>query len=179
MRKINCHSILLSSLLALGFSSPAHTQQNTDDLFKQVFGKSSREEKKTQVDATLGDFFVGEINVTLVGEKVTKISIADLKRVLTDKIREESLIKYKMGEGDVDPVTLPFKIKYHAAELRVAILIPAEDLRPSDANVYDDLIPYYSRQAIEPAPFSIGLNYKLEQSFNKDTNLDNNFLAQT
>ncbi|MBC7429987.1 MAG: fimbrial biogenesis outer membrane usher protein, partial [Bacteriovorax sp.] len=48
-----------------------------------------------------------------------------------------------------------------------------------DANVYDDLIPYYSRQAIEPAPFSIGLNYKLEQSFNRDTNQDNNFLAQT
>lgn len=154
-------------------------QQNTDELFNKVFGKSNREERKIQLDATLGDFFIGEVNVALTGEKVTAISLEDLKRLLIDKIREESLSKYQMGEGNVDPETLPFKIKYHAAELRISILIPPEDLRPSDANAYDDLIPYYSRQAIEPAPFSFGLNYKLEQSFNKKTNQDNAFSAQT
>ncbi len=179
MRKISLNPLLLSGLFLLGIPGHVHAQQNTDELFKKVFGKSSREERKTLVDATLGDFFIGEINVNIVGEKLTRISQEDLKRVLSDKIRDEVLLKYKLGEGDVDPETLPFKIKYHAAELRISILIPTEDLKPNDANVYDDLTPYYARQAYEPAPFSLGLNYKLEQSFNKNTNQDNAFLAQT
>ena len=179
MRKINLRPFLLSGLFLVGFQGQAHAQQNTDELFKKVFGKSSREERKTLVDITLGDFFIGEVNVNIIGERITKISQEDLKRVLTDKIREESLVRYKLGTGDVDPEVLPFKIKYHAAELRISILIPPEDLKPNDANVYDDLTPYYARQAYEPAPFSLGLNYKLEQSFNKNTNQDNLFLAQT
>ncbi|MBC7713942.1 MAG: fimbrial biogenesis outer membrane usher protein [Rhizobacter sp.] len=179
MRRINLKPLLFSGLLSLGLPVKARAQQNTDELFKKVFGKSSREEKKTQVDATLGDFFIGEINVSLMGEKIISISQDDLKRILSDKIREESLIKYKLGSGNVNPDALPFKIAYHASELRISVLIPPADLKPNDANVYDDLIPYYSRQAIGPAPFSLGLNYKLEQSFNKNTNQDNSFLAQT
>jgi outer membrane usher protein len=179
LKKISFKPLLFSGLLILGLPGQTRAQQSTDDLFKKVFGKSSKEEKRTQVDATLGDFFIGEINISLLGEKITRISQDDLKRILTDKIREESLMKYKLSSGDIDPALLPFKIKYHADELRVSILIPTEDLKPNDANVYDDLIPYYSRQAIEPAPFSLGLNYKLEQSFNKNTNQVDSFLAQT
>lgn len=163
------------------FSVPhrALAQSSSDDLFKKVFGKSSNEEKSALIDASLGDFFIGEVGVVIVGEKIIKISSSDLKRILNDKIRETQLVKYNLGEGDVDPEVLPFKITYHASELRVSILIPPEDLRPSDANVYDDLTPYYSRKASESAPVSMGLNYKLEQSFNKKTNQEDAFSAQT
>lgn len=154
-------------------------QSSSDDLFKKVFGNSNVEEKRTLIDASLGDFFIGEVGVTIVGEKIVKISTSDLKQLLVDKIRESQLVKYKLGEGDVAPEELPFKITYHPAELRVSIIIPPEDLRPSDANVYDDLMPYYSRKATDPAPFSMGINYKLEQSFNKRTNQEDEFTAQT
>ena len=153
--------------------------QSTDELFKKVFGKASAEEKKTLVDISLGDFFIGEIPVTLVGEKVVSLSGSELKKLLADKIRDEKIVKYPILDGDVKPENLPFKILYHPAELRVSVLIPAEDLRPNDANVYDDLMPYYSRKAIEPAPFSFGVNYKLEQSFNHKTNQTDTFTAQT
>lgn len=153
--------------------------QSSDELFKKVFGKASSEEKRALIDASLGDFFIGEVGVNLSGEKIVKISSTDLKRLLTDKIRESQLVKYNLKEGDVTPEELPFTIMYHPAELRVSILIPPEDLRPSDANVYDDLMPYYSRKAADPAPFSLALNYKLEQTFNKDTNQDDAFTAQT
>lgn len=157
----------------------AHAQSSSDELFKKVFGKSSNEEKRALIDASLGDFFIGEVGVTLVGEKIVTISSSDLKRLLVDKIRDTQLIKYNLGDGDVSPEQLPFKIMYHAAELRVSILIPPEDLRPNDANVYDDLMPYYSRKAAEPAPFSMGVNYKLEQTFNKKTLQEDAFSAQT
>ncbi len=179
MKKIRLKPFLSLLLFALVVPVQSYAQPNTDELFKKVFGKSSKEEKKALVDATLGDFFIGEVNVIIVGEKIISISHQDLKRLLADKIREESQTKYQLSETDTDPEKLPFQIKYHAAEIRISILIPTEDLKPNDANVYDDLTPYYARQAFEPAPFSIGLNYKLEQSFNKNTNQNNIFLAQT
>lgn len=164
--------------LLVGIPYKAHSQ-SSDELFKKVFGKENVEEKNTLIDASLGDFFIGEVGVTLTGEKITKISSSDLKRVLTDKIREERLKSYHLVEGDVTPESLPFKIQYHPAELRFSILIPPADLKPNDANVYDDLMPYYSRKATDPAPFSMGLNYKLEQTFNRKTNQDDAFTAQT
>lgn len=170
--------MILSGLFLVGLGGQLHAQDNTDELFKKVFGKSNNEERKTLIDATLGDFYIGEVSVTLAGEKIIKISQEDLKRVLLDKIRDVSLVKYKLTEGDVDPETLPFKIIYYATELRISILVPSEDLKPNDANVYDELTPYYSRQAFEPAPFSLGINYKLEQSFNKNSNQQDSFLGQ-
>lgn len=152
--------------------------QSTDELFKKVFGKAS-EERTTPVDVSLGDFFIGEVPVTLVGEKVISLSGSELKRVLLDKIREESIAKYPLPDEDISPDKLPFKIAYHPAELRISIQIPTADLRPNDANVYDDLMPYYSRKAIEPAPFSFGVNYKLEQSFGHNTKQADTFTAQT
>jgi outer membrane usher protein len=153
--------------------------QSSEDLFKKVFGKSASEEKSILIDTTLGDFFIGEVAVVINNDKVTKISLPDLKRVLNDKIRSERLAGYHLGDGDVGPDTLPFKITYHPAELRISIDIPSEDLKPNDANVYDELMPYYSRKASDPAPFSMGLNYKLEQTFNKRTNQKDAFYAQT
>ena len=164
----------------LGFAPKAISQTpSSDELFKKVFGKSTVSEKQQQIDATLGDFFIGEVSVVLSGEKIVKVSGADLKNILLDKIREEKLISYQIPEGDIAPEQLPFKIVYHPSELRFSIQIPPADLRPTDANVYDDLMPYYSRKATEPAPFSLGLNYKLEQSWNKKTSQEDNFTAQT
>ncbi len=179
MIKINLKPAIVGLCVFLSVPPRALAQSSSDDLFKKVFGKSSHEEKSALIDASLGDFFIGEVSVVIVGEKIIKISSADLRRVLNDKIRETQLVKYNLGEGDVAPETLPFKIMYHASELRVSILIPPEDLRPSDANVYDDLTPYYSRKALEAAPVSMGLNYKLEQTFNKRTNQEDAFSAQT
>lgn len=156
----------------------AHAQ-SSDELYKKVFGKSGIESNKTKIDATLGDFFLGEVEVILNGESLQFISAKNLKDIIKEKIRAEAFIKYKLIEEMVDPSTLPFKVNYHPAELRVSLTIPPEDLKPSDANVYDDLIPYYSRKAEEPAPFSMAVNYKLEQTFNKNTNQQNYFSAYT
>lgn len=154
-------------------------QTNSDELFQKFFGKSNTEDKRALIDASLGDFFIGEVSVSIVNEKIIKISAGDLKKVLTDKIRPEQLEKYNLGDSDTAPEELPFKIEYHPAELRVSIIIPIENLKPSDANVYDELIPYYSRKATDPAPFSMGLNYKLEQTLNNKTNQEDAFTAQT
>ena len=154
MRKINIRPIIFSVGIILGSNSKTFAQsQSSDELFKKVFGKSSEAGKRQLIDATLGDFFIGEVNVVLSGEKIQQVSGSDLTRILSDKIREEKLVDYKIPEGDVSPEQLPFRITYHPSELRFSIQIPPGDLRPNDANVYDDLMPYYSRKATEPAPF--------------------------
>ncbi len=179
MIKINLKPLILTSLvLCCPLYSTTARAQSTDELFKKVFGKTS-EEKKASVDVSLGDFFIGEVQVTLLGEKIVSVSGEELRKILADKIREDRLGRYPIPDGDLKPETLPFKIEYHASELRLSVLIPTEDLRPTDANVYDDLMPYYSRKGIEPAPFSLGVNYKLEQTLNHNTNQKNSFTAQT
>lgn len=178
MKKIKYYLFLFISLFFLNYSQALHAQ-SSDELFKKVFGKTSSEEKSILIDTTLGDFFVGEVAVVIINEKVIKISQPDLKRVLVDKIRPERFANYHLGDNDVNPDSLPFKITYHPGELRISINIPIDDLKPNDANVYDELMPYYSRKATEAAPFSMGLNYKLEQSFNKRTNQKDAFNAQT
>lgn len=179
MIKINLKSLIFFSLVvAWPTYSRQASAQTSDELFKKVFGKPS-EEKRTSVDVSLGDFFIGEIQVVLQGEKVVSVSGEDLKRVLVDKIREEKINKYQFPNEDIKSEDLPFKVIYHASELRLSLQIAAEDLRPTDANVYDELMPYYSRKGIEPAPFSLGVNYKLEQTFNHNNAQNDTFSAQT
>lgn len=153
--------------------------QSTDELYKKVFGKASEEEKEVSIDASLGDFFIGEVKVWLAGEKIKKISGEDLEKVLSDKIREDKKSLYVFGKEALTVESLPFKINYFPSEMRLSLLISQEDMKPQDANVFDDLIPHYSRKASEPAPFSLGLNYKLEQVHTEKLAQPNSFQAQT
>ena len=164
MIKINKFFLLLSvsQFIVVPLATMSNVRaESSDELFKKVFGKN-QETKKVVIDATLGDYFLGEINVTLIGEKIQSISGPDLERILQDRIREERLPYYKFTQAEIETSKLPFKITYFPSELRVSLEISSNDLKPHDANVYDDLIPYYSRKASEPAPFSFGTNYKIE-----------------
>ena len=152
--------------------------ETPDDLFKKVFGKN-QEIKQSVIDVTLGDFFLGEASVSIIGEKIQTISGSDLEKIIRNKIREDKLSLYTFGARDIEPSKLPFKIIYYPSELRVALEIPPNDLRPQEANVFDDLIPYYSRKAVESAPFSFGTNYKLETIQVKNLDQPHSFQAQT
>ncbi|MBC7538953.1 MAG: fimbrial biogenesis outer membrane usher protein [Bacteriovorax sp.] len=152
--------------------------ETPDDLFKKVFGKN-QEIKKIVIDATLGDFYLGEVAVSIMGEKILSLSGTDLEKILHDKIREEKIPLYTFGATEVSPAKLPFKINYFPSELRVALELSPNDLKPHDANVFDELIPYYSRKAAEPASFSFGTNYKLEDVQVRNLDLPQSFQAQT
>lgn len=159
-------------------NAPLLSAQTTDELFKQVFGHQNTEIRTLVIDATLGDFFIGEIKATLRGDEILSISGGELADILKNKIRSEKSDKYQWDEEEIAPALLPFKVIYHPADMRLAIEIPSEDLRPRTAKVYDDLIPYYSRQAEDSAPFSLGLNYKLEQNFTYRSQEKNSFSGQ-
>ena len=153
--------------------------ESSEELYKKVFGNSFSEKKRTLMDVTLKDFLIGEVNVEFSGESIKKISAGDLKKILLDKIRENRMSYYQLPDSEIDPKKLPFKIKYHPSELRISLEIPLEDLKPVDANVYDDLIPYYSRSSIDPALFSMGVNYRLEQKIHNKLPQEDSFSAQT
>ena len=171
-------SFLLSSIFLNSLLFAQKTTDSTDELYKKVFGSKTEEEKTILVDATLGDFFVGEVSAIISNESLKYVSGKDLYFIIKDKIKEDVLTKYQIAQEMLRPEQLPFKVTYHPAEIRLSISLAAEDIKPNDANVYDDLIPYFSRKAIDPAPFSMGINYKVEQAFYKNTNQQDNLLAQ-
>jgi outer membrane usher protein len=143
--------------------------QSTDDLFKKVFGKS-QESKVITIDATIGDLLLGGISATVVGENIQSLSGADLERLLLDRVREEKRSSYRFGNIQVGPDKLPFKIRYSPADIRLFIDIPAQDLAAQNADIFDDLVPYFSRKSVDAAPFSFATNYKLEETITKNLN---------
>jgi outer membrane usher protein len=134
---------------------------SSEELFKKVFGKT-QEAKHVNLDATLGDFYLGSLGAIISGDKLISLSGKDVEALLKNKVRENKRAAYDFGDREVDIAKLPFKITYLAAELRLKIELPAEDQEPLTANIYDELIPYYARKAETPATFSFGTNYKVE-----------------
>jgi outer membrane usher protein len=135
--------------------------ETSEELFKKVFGKD-QESKRINLDVTMEEFFLGSVRATVSGEKILTLSGADLELLLKNKIKSTSKAFYSFGDKDIDATTLPFKVIYLSSELRMKIEIPVKDLEPRSANIYDDMVPYFAKKAVGPAPFSIGTNYKLE-----------------
>lgn len=170
---IKTKSLLLLSVLSI---SQVHAD-SSEDLFKKVFGKT-QEAKHINLDATLGDFYLGSIGAIISGDKLVSLSGKDLEHLLKDKVRENKRSAYVFGDKEIDISKLPFKITYLAAELRLKIELPSEDQEPLTSNIYDELIPYYSRKAETPATFSLGTNYKVEAVETRNFGQPNSVNAQ-
>lgn len=163
--------------LLLPFGNVVHAQ-SSEDLFKKVFGKT-QESKTILIDATLGEFLLGSVTVTLAGDKIQTLSGLDLERLLISRIRDEKKSLYAFGDKQIEPGKLPFKITYSPVDLRVALDIPVQDFEAQSSNLFDDLIPYFSRQSVAAAPFSYGVNYKLEEVQSHNLNQQSYFQAHT
>lgn len=176
MTKISLISISFTVFLFASFSANAQTQ-SSEDLFKKVFGKTE-ESKRITIDATLGDFYLGGVSAFVSGDKIISLSGSDLEKLLLSKVRKKKRVQYQFGSKDITTDSLPFKVIYLPAELRLKFEIPPADLDPISANVYDDLIPYYAKKASPSAPFSFGTNYKLEDVEVRKLDQQNYFTAQ-
>jgi outer membrane usher protein len=159
------------------FISQSVHAETTDQLFKKVFG-NSQESRRVVLDATLGEFYLGEIEVVILRDKIQAFSGPDLEKILGEKIRDEKKAIYNFKIKEIPSSQIQFKYTYYPSELRVAIEILSTDLKPLEANVFEDLIPYYSRKAVEPALFSFGTNYKLEDIQVRNLDQSHTFLAQ-
>lgn len=168
----------LFCLLLTATTFPCAHAESTEELYKKVFGKK-QESKKIEIDATLGDFYLGGIEAVVSGENIISLSGRDLQRVLFGKIRESKKNRYVFGDKEIEPSKLPFKITYISSELRLKLELPIEDLVPVSANIYDDLVPYYSKKSVEPAIFSFGTNYKLEDVQVNKLDQQDSFSVQT
>ena len=161
-------------------SSPR--QLASEELFDKVFGEK-KTEKTIQVDVTYGQLFIGSINTTLSGDKVVSINLDDLKNILLPLVREEKvkLYQFKTGETSLHELqeSFPVVLTYSPSELRFILTFPAENAKPLESKVFDEMLPYYSRQATQPAYFSAGLNYKLESVTFQNINQRDDFFAQS
>ncbi len=171
MKKTN-----LFALTVFLVSAQVHAD-SSDELFKKVFGKNS-ESKKVVLDATLGDFYLGGVNSTIAGERLISLSGKDLEALLSSKVRENKRSLYHFQDKDVEVAKLPFKVTYLASELRIKIELPPDDQEPVSSNIYEELVPYFSRKAQTPATFSFGTNYKLEAVEIKNLDQKSSFNAQ-
>ncbi len=151
-------SLLLVTTL---FATSQVLAESSEDLFKKVFGKT-QESKRVMIDATLGDFYLGGVEANISGEKLISLSGKQLATLLFSKVRESKRSHYQFNDSDIEIVRLPFKLQYLASELRIKIELSPEDQEPLSSNIYDEMIPYYSKKAQAPAILSYGTNYKLE-----------------
>jgi outer membrane usher protein FimD/PapC len=149
--------------------------ESSEDLFKKVFGQS-QVSKKVSLDAVLKDYYLGSINVWATDGKIEKVSGADLNILLLNKIRDSKKTLYTFPNEDIPLSKLSLKIHYSASELKLILLVPDEDLIPQNSALFADLVPYYAKNAIRPAPVSFGTNYKLEKVFGKNLASSNNYL---
>ncbi len=172
MIKISLFCLLLS---AASFSNAQ--AESSEELFKKVFGKN-QESKKIIIDATLGDFYLGEVEAVVSGEKLISLSGKDLGKLLQNKIRENKKSLYQFGDKEIEPSQLPFKVMYFSPELRLKLEIPVEDMEPVSTKICEDMIPYYSKKAAGPSSFSLGTNYKLENVHVNKLDQNNYFSVQ-
>lgn len=153
--------------MSLGLPASYARSVSSEELFKQVFG-ANQEAKVSKVDFSFRSHFIGEVTANLQGDTLVDVNGKELKEVILPFIREEKLSAYKLQDVFLNVKTLeqstPLKFKYFPNELRVELILPEDDVIPRDANIFSELIPYYARQAKAPAPFSLGLNYKVEQT---------------
>ena len=170
--------IKISLILYLFSLTPGFAAESSEDLFKKVFGHE-QVSKKINIDVTLKEYFLGTISVWAQGKTIVKVSGHDLNELLLSKIRENKKKIYTFPEDDIAVEKLPFKVKFSESELRLTLLIPDEDLAPLDSALFDDVIPYYAKNAVPAAPFSFGTNYKIEKNFRKNLNSPDSIEGQT
>jgi outer membrane usher protein FimD/PapC len=160
-------------LLETGFCA-----ETAEDLFKKVFGQE-QVSKQVSVDVTLKDYFLGSLTVWVRGNEIQKVSGTELNLLLANKIRDNKKSLYLFPSQDIPVSSLPFKLIYSAAELKLTLLISDLDLAPLNSALFDDLIPYYAKNATPPAPLAFGTNYKVEKTFGKNVNSPDFIEGQT
>lgn len=151
-------------LCYLFFINISFATETSADLFKKVFGQDQTS-KRFSVDVSLKDYLLGSASIWASGNSLEKVSGADLNLLLKDKIRESKKATYTFATNDITLENLPFKIRYSEAQLKIELLIPDEDLAPLNSAIFEDLKPYYAKDAIPNAELSFGTNYKIEKVF--------------
>lgn len=179
MKKI---SFIFLFSLALSTGNLVIAQTPADDLFSKVFG-NQQSEKIVQLDVSYSSLYVGAIKARFVGEKLKALDGEDLRRVIFPLLREEKLPGYQFPAGFIDIAEFnkqfPSKLEFNSSELKLSLVLPAEDSRPRESKIFDDLLPYYSRQAVDAAPFSAAVNYKIEHTTYRNSVSQDGIAAET
>lgn len=149
-----------------------HNDQS-DELYKKVFGQKNIL-KEIQASAIFEERILGEIRLKSQGSNVLSFNRDDLILALSSFVYEEKILDIKKFPSDVIPKDFLFLVKFDPDEIVLELDIPESWIKPTEQSLLDDFIPYYSKKAIAPAPFSAQLNYKAEYVYQSNHSENNN-----
>lgn len=147
--------------------------ETNEDLYKKVFGHQT-EVREILTSAVLEERIIGDVRVKAQGKKLISVNRDDLIAALKNMIFENQLQSILSKNLEIQLQDLPFAMTYLENELILEMDVPEFWLRPNEKSFLDDFIPYYSKKAVNPAPFSFQLNYKAEYLYQSNkTDRDN------
>lgn len=154
-------------LLLFLFCLSIFAQNDSDQIFEQVFGKK-QSLKNIDLQVLLNNSQIGELNLTIKGDILKDIDRDNLVLLLENFIEQEELLRIK-NEFDQrilskDFHKLPIKIEFDSKNLIVFFRIPAEFKK---LNIFDarEELPDWVVNPIPPNPYSFILNYDVEQVY--------------
>lgn len=139
-------------------------EENADDLYKKVFGHKT-DQREVQASAIFEERIIGEVRIRAQGKKILSINRDDLVSALSSFVYDEKISEIKNLASAIEVKDFPFPINYQVNDLIVDFEIPNSWIKPNEQSFLDDFIPYYSKKAVAPAPFSFQLNYKAEYAY--------------
>ncbi len=147
-------------------------EDSSEDLYKKVFGQKT-DEKEVQASAVFEDRIIGELRVRAKGKSLISIKRDDLILAISTFVHDEKIELLKKMSEDINPSDMPFTTNYQSNDLILDLDIPDNWIKPIEQSFLDDFIPYYSKKAVAPAPYSMQLNYKAEYIYQSNRTENN------
>lgn len=144
-------------LFILAFSFQSYGQ---DNLFSKVFGNL---EYEGTVKLKLHDKSLGDFNIKLEGEKVTKIESEKLKLKLAVLLKPIKFKQIKFTKEWLALDKLPYKVEYDSQKLILKIKIPVTHLSPKFYSMDNNPHIKFLGEAINPAPFGGSVGYTFDK----------------
>lgn len=121
---------------------------------------------------------LGEVKVTLEGEKLISIDKASLLEVIKPNLQEDTITKFEGLKAKIDPATMPLPLRFNPEELKLEMPFDVELRSQEKIALVEDYHRRYEREALRPATIGGAINSRLEQTWSSNPNEGNYFNGQ-
>ncbi len=142
----------------------------SDELFKKAFGKKPKAER-ISLPLFLKDQYISELELDVLGSKILGFPASGLYQSLKNILLDQELKRIADTKKEyLTPEDLSFQLNYSEKDLMVFLEAPEALIRPRPQLFSEGMIPYFSKEAKLPAPFSGVVNVKADQTFYHQNN---------